>query len=204
MSFLDIRFPTDIALGSSGGPEYFTDILSTAAGYEQRNINWHYPRMRYNIASGIKTAEQWQELLAFFRNCRGKAMGFRFKDWNDYNAVGEELTNIRSDEKYKFYQLSKTYRIAWEDSSIIAQRMITKPVFNTVVIYNDGQKLEDVTDINCFTGIIKLDKEVSGPITADFEFDVPVRFDIDYLSSSVESRNLHLCDDIPLIEIKGR
>ena len=46
MAFIETRFPTDIAYGSAGGPEYFTDIVITQSGYEQRNANWAQARAR--------------------------------------------------------------------------------------------------------------------------------------------------------------
>ena len=50
MAFIEVRFPTDIAYGSAGGPEYSTDIVITQGGYEQRNVNWSQARARYNVA----------------------------------------------------------------------------------------------------------------------------------------------------------
>ena len=44
MAFVEVQFPTDISYGSSGGPEYATDIVATNSGYEQRNINWAQAR----------------------------------------------------------------------------------------------------------------------------------------------------------------
>jgi hypothetical protein len=38
MAFHEVRFPTDISYGSSGGPEFSTDIVITSSGHEQRNI----------------------------------------------------------------------------------------------------------------------------------------------------------------------
>ncbi len=62
MSFHEIRFPDDIAFGSSGGPEYSTDIVETFSGHEQRNINWSQSRAKYNATHGVKTPEQLDEL----------------------------------------------------------------------------------------------------------------------------------------------
>jgi uncharacterized protein (TIGR02217 family) len=39
-------------------------------------------------------------------------------------------------------------------------------------------------------------------IFANFEFDVPVRFDMDYLPISIDGKNLYSCKEINLIEIK--
>lgn len=40
MSFHDVSFPDAIARGATGGPEYSTDVVMVASGFEQRNVNW--------------------------------------------------------------------------------------------------------------------------------------------------------------------
>lgn len=65
--FDNVRFPVDIAYGSSGGPEFSTDVVTTFGGHEQRNVNWSGARARYNIAWGVKTQAQLTALTAFFR-----------------------------------------------------------------------------------------------------------------------------------------
>ncbi len=42
MSFTEIRFPENISYGSTGGPEFSTDVVTTHNGCEQRNINWSH------------------------------------------------------------------------------------------------------------------------------------------------------------------
>ena len=64
-SFHDVRFPEDIAYGTTGGPEFSTDVVVTHGGYERRNVNWEEARCRYNIAHGIKTQAQLEILMAF-------------------------------------------------------------------------------------------------------------------------------------------
>ncbi|WP_081173331.1 DUF2460 domain-containing protein [Rhizobium rhizosphaerae] len=48
MTFHDIRFPADISLGASGGPERKTDIVALASGHKQRNAPWVNSRRRYD------------------------------------------------------------------------------------------------------------------------------------------------------------
>lgn len=86
--FHDVRFPDAIARGATGGPEYSTDIITVASGFEQRNINWQASRARYDIGTGIRTREQMAEVIAFFRARKGRAYGFRFRDWTDFDAAG--------------------------------------------------------------------------------------------------------------------
>jgi uncharacterized protein (TIGR02217 family) len=91
MACIEVQFPTDIAYGSAGGPEYSTDIVITQSGYEQRNANWLQARARYNVAHGVKTQAQLNTLIAFFRSRKGRADGFRFKDWTDYQATAQAI-----------------------------------------------------------------------------------------------------------------
>jgi Conserved hypothetical protein 2217 (DUF2460) len=90
-SFHEVRFPDNIAYGATGGPEFATTVVATGSGHEKRNVNWAEARGRWDVASGLKKQAQIDELIAFFRARRGKACGFRFKDWTDYKASGQVL-----------------------------------------------------------------------------------------------------------------
>ncbi len=48
MSFHEIRFPLDVSLGASGGPERRTEVVTLASGHEERNARWADSRRRYN------------------------------------------------------------------------------------------------------------------------------------------------------------
>src|SRR5262245_55974480 len=89
--FDEVQFPPDIAYGAVGGPEYRTTVLVTASGREQRNSAWAQARGRWNVAHGLKSRAQVAALIAFFRARKGRAHGFRFKDWTDYQATGQPL-----------------------------------------------------------------------------------------------------------------
>jgi uncharacterized protein (TIGR02217 family) len=86
-SFHEVRFPDNLAYGATGGPEFSTTVVATGAGHEKCNVNWAQARGRWDVASGRKKQAQIDELIAFFRARRGKAYGFRFKDWTDYKAT---------------------------------------------------------------------------------------------------------------------
>lgn len=197
MIFCEERFPVDISYGSSGGPIYATDITALANGYEQRNINWQYPKSKYNIAPGIKNAEQMAQLLAFFHNMRGRALGFRYKDWADFRAHNQHIAI--ADGINSSFQLYKTYRVG----EMQMQRIIKKPVPNTLMIYLDGVVEEGVA-IDYEKGLLTFNDvpEQGAVITANFEFDVPVRFETDHLNSSIENYETFLTAEIPLIEIR--
>ena len=107
MSFHEVRFPDDIAYGATGGPEFATSVVATASGYEQRNINWSAARGRWDVASGLKKQTQLDTLIAFFRARKGRAYGFRFKDWTDFKATAQALGS--GNGTIKTFQLIRTY-----------------------------------------------------------------------------------------------
>lgn len=192
MSFIETQFPTDISYGATGGPIFLTDVVATVSGHEQRNSKWSQSRAKYNVASGIKTEAQWQALIAFFRARRGMAIGFRFKDWSDYKAENQPLKSLGGNE----YQLVKQY----VSGAAVYERDITKPVAGTIKLYEDSILQASGWSIDTATGIITT--SLSGTLTADFEFDVPVRFDTDEMAISVDSFDAGNWSSIPLIEVR--
>lgn len=197
-SFHEVRFPEDISYGSSGGPEYFTDVIITSSGHEQRNINWSQARSSYNVAHGIKTQSQLDSLIAFFRARKGKAYGFRFKDWTDYSASGQIIGT--GDGSTTTFQLVKTYTSGGQTET----RNVYKPVDNSVVIYVDNVEQESGVSVNTTTGVVTFTSApvAAAVIKADFEFDVPVRFDTDRLSASLDSYGVSSWLDIGLVEVR--
>lgn len=83
-NFDETRFPEKVDFGVAGGPEFFTSIVATAGGNEQRNINWEDARHRFNATHGLKSQTELDEIRDFFFARRGRAKGFRFRDWTDY------------------------------------------------------------------------------------------------------------------------
>ncbi len=198
MSFHEVRFPPDIAYGASGGPAYSTSVVQTASGYEQRNMNWSAARGKWDVSSGLKNVSQLETLIAFFRARKGKAHGFRFKDWTDYTAESQIIGT--GDGATKVFQLIKTY-VSGAGSET---RKITKPVSGSVIVYLDGDQQMSGVSVDATRGIVTFSEapEQGTIIDADFEFDVPVRFDVDEMDVSIENFHLHEWSDIPIIEIR--
>lgn len=194
MSFQEVQFPSNIAFGSTGGPEFFTSIISTYGGFEQRNVNWSAARARYNVLHAIKSQAQIDELVAFFRRMHGKAYAFRFKDWADYSATAQEIAVADGVEQN--FQLVKTY-----DSY---SREISKPVSGSTKIYIDGVEQTTGVAVDSTSGVVSFTTAPAdgGVITADFEFDIPVRFDADYLPITFDAAGLNSVRDIPLLEVR--
>ncbi len=196
MLFSDRRFPEDISYGAIGGPEFSTSITNTKNGYEARNINWNDARIRYNVSHGIKTEKQLSILIAFFRLHQGKALGFRFKDWIDYKATGVKI-GIGNNTQTSFQLIKHYFNVS---------RTITKPVKDTVKIFVDNTEVNNGYNINYQTGILtfKQAPKMKSTITANFEFDVPARFDTDVLLASIDTSNTYSWKNIHIVEIKLR
>ena len=197
MSFLEIRFPESIAFNSSSILEFNTTIIKSKNGYEQRNINWNTNKMKFNIINGIKTKAELDEVITFFRNVRGAGYGFRFKDWTDYQVDNQYLG--LGDGVTKEFQLIKSYRVS---DNIVYYRKITKPVISTVRVFINDIESKDF-NIDLTTGLITLNTvpEIDSIIKANFEFDVPVRFENDIMEITMNSINSGNIKEITLIEI---
>lgn len=198
MAFIEVQFPTDISYGSSGGPEYATDVVIAASGYEQRNVNWAEARARYNVAHGVKTKAQLDALIAFFRARKGRAHGFRFKDWTDYQATTETL-GIGDGVRTQF-QLIKTY----VSGAVTETRTIKKPVGGTVQVYKNAVLQSSGVMVDTSIGVVTFSvaPAAAQTITASFQFDVPARFDTDKLSASLDTYGIHSWLDIPIVEVR--
>jgi uncharacterized protein (TIGR02217 family) len=197
--FHEVRFPDNIAYGTTGGPEFATTVVATGAGNEKRNVNWAEARGRWDVASGLKKQAQIEELIAFFRARRGKAYGFRFKDWTDYKATGQLLGT--GDGVQTQFQLVKRY----PSGSVTEIRTVTKPVAGTVRIYEGAVEQHSGWSVNVTTGLITFTTATAAgvEVTADFEFDVPVRFDTDHMAVTIETFRLHRWQQIPIVELRG-
>ncbi|HEQ98804.1 MAG TPA: TIGR02217 family protein [candidate division Zixibacteria bacterium] len=196
--FHEVQFPTDISYESSGGPEFSTEVIELGSGHERRNQNWTYARQRWNVGYGVREKGQLDSLRAFFYARKGRAYGFRFKDHDDYQATGEELGT--GDGSETEFQLIKTYSSGGESY----ERKITKPVSGTVTIYIDSVEQASGWSVDTTTGIVTFSSPpTSGEvITADFDFDIPVRFESDYLPVNLSSYQARAADVI-LLELKS-
>ncbi|MHA1523449.1 MAG: phage distal tail protein, Rcc01695 family [Alphaproteobacteria bacterium] len=209
MSFHEIKFPTDLALGATGGPERRTNIVTLASGFEERNAVWADSRRRYDAGYGIKSLDNLHAIIAFFEARLGRLHGFRWKDRADFKSlapqgpVGDQDGALGTgDGSTTAFQLVKTYSSGAQTYA----RTIKKPVAGTVKVALDGAGQTETTDftVDSTTGIVTF---VAAPgagvaVTAGFEFDVPVRFDSDQLDIDIASFQAGVIPSIPIVEIR--
>jgi uncharacterized protein (TIGR02217 family) len=207
MAFHEVRFPDDISRGARGGPERRTQIVELASGDEERNASWANSRRRYDVAYGIRRADDLAAVVAFFEARNGRLHGFRFKDWGDYKSClpsgTPSPTNQATgtgDGTTTAFQLVKRYA----SGSQTWVRTITKPVAGSVAVALNGTPQASGWSVDTTTGVITFATAPGAgvTITAGFEFDVPVRFDTDLLDVTLDLERLGSITSIPLLEIR--
>ena len=194
-TFRNVRLSPRVEVNFRGGPGFSTTITEAASGDEQRNINWTKQRGRWEI-SYTDDHNVIEELMAFFQVMRGRAYGFRFKDWSDYKvasvfALGDGTT--------KEFQAAKIYR-AGEYSFARTLTRLTGPQ----VIKVNGFVTPATVDLNTGKVTFSTAPAEGLPISIEGEFDVPVRFDIDEWPGDMITQNLSSVGPIPIIEIRDR
>ena len=116
MAFHEVRFPDNISRGARGGPERRTQVVELASGDEERNASWANSRRRYDVAYGIRRADDLAAVVAFFEARNGRLYGFRYKDWADYKSSLPSQVITATDQQIgtgngslKTFQLVKRY-----------------------------------------------------------------------------------------------
>ena len=211
-AFHEVLFPLDVALKSAGGPERRTDIVSFGSGREERNARWAHSRRRFDAGYGVKTLAELQRVVAFFEERRGRLYGFRWRDRLDATsaATGVVISPLdqgigTSDGTTATFQLVKTYGSGFAPY----QRAIVKPVAGSVRIAVDHVEAVGGTafTVDATTGIVTFlaghIPAAGQAITAGFQFDVPVRFDTDYLEVDLSAFTAGAIPKIPLVEIRA-
>lgn len=200
--FHNVRFPEDISYGSSGGPGFSTTVVELSSGHEQRNINWSLARAKYDVSYGVKTREQMEDVQDFFFARRGKAFGFRFKDWMDFTLTKQVVGLVAADGSIEL-QTFKRYEPL---TSYYYDRPLMKLVPDTVELWVDGEAA-DAALVSLDNGIISAPSGLyteGQVVEIACEFDVPVRFDTDDLGITHDDFELMSIPSIPLIELKPR
>ena len=207
MAFHEVRFPDNISRGARGGPERRTQIVELASGDEERNASWANSRRRYDVAYGIRRADDLAAVVAFFEARNGRLNGFRYKDWADYKSALPSQAITATDQQIgigtgslQSFHLSKRYisgAQTWE-------RTIAKPVAETVRVALGMVEQMSGWTVDNTTGVVTFTTAPANGVAvrAGFEFDVPVRFDSDTLDVTLDFERLGSITSIPLLEIR--
>lgn len=209
MAFHEIRFPANLSFGSVGGPERRTEVVTLANGFEERNTPWAHSRRRYEAGAGLRTLDDVEALIGFFEARNGRMHGFRWKDWSDFKSCPPSQTPSHLDQTIGFgdgktlvFGLTKTYRSGEQTYT----RRIQKPVAGSVLVaVARDPKIETLEfTVDHETGEVHfvVPPDIDVPVSAGFEFDVPVRFDTDLIMTSVSSFQAGEIPDVPIVEIR--
>jgi uncharacterized protein (TIGR02217 family) len=208
--FHDIRFPISISLGALGGPERRTDVVALGSGAEERNARWADSRRSYNAGYGLKSLDDLHAAVAFFEERRGRLHGFRWRDPLDHKSCVPSSVPSALDQALGMgdgtrgvFDLIKTYGSLYHPY----QRRIIKPVVGSVRVARNGIIEPANTHVidygrGTITFLVGHLPAVGVPVSAGFEFDVPVRFDTDKLEVNVSGFRSGAIPSIPLVEIR--
>ena len=143
--------------------------------------------------------------MNFFEARQGQLYAFKFRDPLDYKSsrIHAPITPLDQiigygDDVQTRFTLSKTYN----DEAGDTFRWITKPISTSVLVAVDGLTT-DSFDVDALRGTIDfvVPPPMGAAITAGFEFDVPVRFDMAQLDISLDAFGAGEIQSIPLIEV---
>ncbi len=205
MTFHELRLPEAIELGAIGGPGWSTQIVTTAGGAERRNANWSQARRSYNLASGLRSRADMATLLAFWHARQGRAFGFRFKDFSDFELPRQSIGSTHGSQTE--FQIFKRY----SSGGVHHDRTITRPVSGTLRCWQNGVERAlgggpTQFAVNLTTGLLILGATLAATtgqaIEVACEFDVPVRFDMDDVELELRTFASQRWGNIRLIEIR--
>lgn len=199
------RFPDNIAFGATVGPTYLTVVTPVYSGRDGRIVAWSQSRIRFDVGRRAMNAADTATLDAYFRAVKGRAYGFRIKDWTDSTCTvlqGVLVPQITAG----VYQLAKQY----VTGALSETRFIQKPVVGTVSIYKNSVLITTGLALDSTTGLVTITPTPSGGDVLSWagQFDVPARFDADEMKKQIIDRAgaggdlLVDWGSIPIIEIR--
>lgn len=197
MAFDLIRLPEEVESGAHGGPAFRTAILSLSSGAEQRNEDWADTRQAWDIGYGVQDKAGYDAVRDFFYARRAASHGFLFKDWSDYKVTGGVLGT--GNGTTRTFLLVQVKEAAGPNPYT---RRITRPVGGTLHVYLDG--VETFAFTTGDGGWIRLNTAPGAGVvvTADFEFDIPVRFVPDEFPLQLDWIEAGQIGSLPVVEIR--
>jgi uncharacterized protein (TIGR02217 family) len=201
--FEDVLFPVEIGQEASVAPNFSTNVVTSASGFEARNVNWSQARLRFDAGPGVRGDAELETLLAFFRARRGPAVGFRFRDPYDNSSNGMTGEPTPTDQPIGIgdgatdrFELTKSYGSG-------EQRRITRPVAGSVRVAVDGAEVVTGWTLGD-KGAVQFDAApaAGAVIAAGFLFDTPVRFAEDWIEINRATFRAGEAPSVPLIEVR--
>ncbi len=209
MAFHDVRFPPSLSFGALGGPERRVEIVTLQNGHEERNAPWAHARRRWDAGLGLRSLDDLSDLVAFFEARGGMLHAFRWKDWSDHRSCLPSKEPSPFDQEIGAGDEQRTafpLRKAYASGGATYWRPVTKPVPGTVRVAVGGVPMREGVhwslDATSGTVTFALPPGLREPVTAGFEFDVPVRFDTPRIAVQVSSFRAGEAPAVPVIEVR--
>lgn len=155
------RFPDNIAFGATVGPTYLTVVNTVYSGRDGRIPAWTQSRIRLDVGRRMMNAADTATLDAFFRVVKGRAYGFRIKDWTDYQVTtGNGVLTPTQGANGSIYQLGKFY----QQGALSEMRAISKPVVGSTGLYLNASALSTLAySLDTTTGLVTLQPQSPFP-----------------------------------------
>lgn len=204
MDFFEQRLDTKITHGAIGGPSVpGRKKVYMPNGDMVQDFVATMPVHKYDVSHGLRSRADFQTVLdLWYVVMFTPYLGFRLKDWRDYQATqaNSKLSLITGST----WQLQRRHVFG----GIEFLRPIKKPVSATVVVYRTrgGTVTTATATIDYTTGIATISGHTAGDTyTWSGEFDMPVTFTDDEWTGSLEvnTQNLHVMSgQIKLEEVR--
>lgn len=192
------RFPDDISIGATGGPDYLTDITTNKGGWEKRIAYWDTPIYSFECSHALQDNDMMKSLINFFHQSIANVYPFRFKFWIDYAVIQSESYIDRVQPNT--LKLNKIYPNF--------NKRITKVVSGTFKLYANGSLVNSGFSLDIDTGIVTLQNPNDYPdgtvFTFECEFDFWVRLINSGMRASIDYYNINSWNQIEMVEVREK
>lgn len=194
MAFKNIKLPANISAKAIGGPCFQSNIIETTSGKDFVQSSWSYPKIKYEIQPSQLLQSEMDTLITFFRIMQGKVHSFRITDISDYSAKNQILGVVQNqNNKFDFI---KTYTLENE----ISTRKITLVNQESVEIFVNKVKIDNAKFKITANFVEIIDQIKNGDIiSANFTFDIRVRFDVNFIKFSKQGVNSYKFEESILL-----
>lgn len=178
---LDHQINLGYDYGTIGGVEFATKINQLVSGQEQRISEWATSRGSWEVGARTLIKSDLDYLISLFRVCRGKAVGFKYFDWQTESQInvrfGEDAIAFRFDAYEK-----GTEKVLFNFSGVplvklLERTTITVHVFGTYTIKPVGIGVNDpfsCGDVGYWRTWQPVEVTANSATQTDFSLSVPI------------------------------
>jgi uncharacterized protein (TIGR02217 family) len=202
MSWIGVEFPPRIAMGTTCEPGWLVRVVTTRQGNEQRNLEWSNAKHRYDAGLAVRTAADYQVVLAHFHTARGRTHSWPLRDPLDHRCEQSAgVVQQSAGGSPQGLQLFKRYG----SGAYAYDRKITRPKQGTVAVVLGGVPKTEGVDwtLDYDTGELTFNGAAPPASLAwSGQFYVPCRYDIDRLPARFIDRRPGESGDL-LVQVDG-